>query len=113
MGVYSISQDGIEALEELRVNIAQSINDILDCSDKLHNEIRGLGDDLGIYYRHITLYIEKILAILKKALEGEPGVGYLVNSIIPKMITNIEILLNGGLGDDGDPPKVLTLGRWK
>lgn len=111
MAVYSINRSGVEALQNLRSELYQAVNDIFDASERLKNQLNGLEDDLGIYYEHIMLENEKVLLILRKALDGDDGVGFLINTKLPKMISDMEMLIDAGLGDGEPPQKVLSLHR--
>lgn len=111
MAVYSINKSGVEALQNLRAELYQTLNDIFDASAKLKNELGGLEDNLGIYYEHIMIENEKVLLILKKALDGDDGVGFLINTKLPKMISDMEMLIDAGLGDGEPPQKIKTLRR--
>ncbi len=109
MAVYSINKSGVEALQNLHSELYQAANDIFEASQILKNSLEGLEDNLGIYYKHIMLENEKVITILKKALDGEDGVGYLLNTKLPKMISDMEMLIDAGLGDGEPPQKVLSL----
>lgn len=111
MAVYSINRSGVEALNNLRAELYQAVNDIFETSERLKNNISGLENDLGIYYEHIMLENQKVILILKKALDGEDGVGFLINNKLPKMISDMEMLIDAGLGDGEPPQKVLSLHR--
>lgn len=111
MAVYSINKSGVEALQNLRSELYQAVNDIFEASQALKNNLAGLEDNLGIYYEHIMLENEKVILILKKALDGEDGVGFLINNKLPKMISDMEMLIDAGLGDGEPSQKVLSLHR--
>lgn len=111
MAQYSINKSGVESLQSLRNDLLQSINDIYESSNKLTNSLNGLEDNLGIYYEHIMLENQKVLVILRKALDGDDGVVFLVNSKLPKMIADMEMLIEAGLGDGDGDQKVLSLRR--
>ena len=111
MAQYSINKSGAESLQSLRNDLLQSINDIYERSNKLTNRLNGLEDNLGIYYEHIMLENQKVLVILRKALDGDEGVGFLVNTKLPKMIADMEMLIEAGLGDGDGDQKVLSLRR--
>lgn len=111
MAQYSINKSGVEALQSLKNDLIQSINDIYESSNRMTNSLNGLEDNLGIYYEHIILENQKVLVILRKALEGDDGVGYLVNFKLPKMIADMEALITAGLGDGDAEQKVLSLRR--
>lgn len=64
---------------------------------------------MGIYYEYIMLENEKVLLILRKAIEGDDGVGYLVNAKLSKMIVDMEMLIESGLEDGDGDQKVLSL----
>lgn len=81
----------------------------IESSSWLKNNLNGLEENLGIYYEHIMFEIEKVLIILRKAIDGDDGVGYLVNTKLPKMIADMEMLIEAGLGDAEQ--KVLSLRR--
>lgn len=110
MAQYSINKSGGESLQSLRNELLQTINYVYECPNKLTNSMNGLEDNLGIYYEHIKLENQKVLVILKKALSRDDGVGYLVNTKLTKMIADMEMLIEAGLGDgDGDgDQKVLS-----
>lgn len=97
MAQYSINKSGVESLQSLRNDLLQSINDIYESSNKLTNSLNGLEDNLGIYYESIMLENQKVLVILRKALSGDEGVGFLVNTKLPKMIADMEMLIEAGL----------------
>ncbi len=111
MAVYSINRSGVEALNNLRADLYQAVNDIFEASQRLKHNLSGLEEDLGIYYEYIMLENQKVILTLRKALDGEEGVGFLVNKKIPKMISDMEMLIDSGLGDGEPPQKVKTLHR--
>lgn len=113
MAKYFINQSGIEALQEMRDALYQSVNDIFESINKLQSEIHSLEDDLGIFYQQIRDENKRALTTLRNALDGDDGIGYLINVMLPKMINDMERLIEADLGegDDDDPQKVLTLGR--
>lgn len=107
MARYAINRSGIVAMEELKNNLTNAITDTLDSSTKLENTVNGLEGELGIYHEYIMLEITKVRILLKKALEGDDGIGNLVNISIPGMISYMEYLIDVGLGDGEPPQKVL------
>lgn len=109
MPKYGINREGIESLRQLREEILQGCNEINESAAKLHNTISGLGDDLGIYYDLILQDYKKVLYIMKKALADDGGARYLVKVKLPKMISDLEVLMADGLGDSDEPQKVLKL----
>jgi len=111
MAQYSINQSGLASLQELRSSLIESTSSILEDSDRLKKSLVGLEGSLGIYYEHIILENEKVLLILRKAIEGDDGIGYLVNAKLPKMIEEMEMLIEAGLGDGDGDQKVLSLRR--
>lgn len=111
MAVYSINRNGVEALSNLRAELYQAVNDIFEASERLKNNLNGLEDNLGIHYEHIMLENQKVILILKKDLDGEDGVGFFINNKLPKMISDMEMLIDAGLGDGEPPQKVLSLHR--
>lgn len=113
MAKYSINQTGVEAMQELRINLYQSMNDIFESVNRLHNELNGLEDDLGNYYQQIRDECKRVLKVLRNTFDGNDGVGYLINTRLPKMITDMERLIEADLGESDGPQKVLTLGRGR
>lgn len=112
MAVYAINLEGVEAMQTLRSELQQAIDDILQSCVKLENTVNSLEGQLGIYHEIILLEIKKVLLIVKKAKDGDDGVEFLINNKIPSMIANMEMLIEAGLGDgDDNPQKVLTLRR--
>lgn len=111
MAVYSINRAGVEALTDLKSELSQAINDILESSERLENALDGLEDDLGIYYKYIMYENQKVIVILKGALDGDAGVGFLINNKLPKIISDMEKLIDAGLGDEESPQKVLSIHR--
>jgi len=111
MAIYSINRSGVEAMQNLKAELQQAINDILDITNILNNVISGMENELGIYGDLIKSEIKEVYNIMKRALEGDDGVGFLVNTKLPKMISDMERLIDAGLGDEEPPQKVKTLRR--
>lgn len=111
MAVYSINRSGVEALINLRAELYQAVNDILEASERLKRDVSGLEENLGIYYEYIMLENQKVILALRKALDGDDGVGFLINNKLPKMISDMQMLIDAGLGDGEPPQKVLSRHR--
>lgn len=111
MAIYSINRSGVEAMQNLKAELEQSINEILDITNRLNNVISGMENELGIYAGLINTEIKNVFYIMKRALEGDDGVGFLVNTKLPKMISDMERLIDAGLGDEEPPQKKKTLHR--
>lgn len=109
MAIYSINRSGVEAMQNLKAELEQSINEILDITNTLNNVISGMENELGIYGGLIKSEIKEVFNIMKHALEGDDGVGFLVNTKLPKMIADMERLIDAGLGDEEPPQKKKTL----
>ena len=63
-------------------------------------------DKISNNEREIDEFLSKF-----EALDGDDGVGFLVNSKLPKMIADMEMLIEAGLGDGDGDQKVLSLRR--
>lgn len=111
MAVYSINRSGVEAMSNLKVELLQAVNDIFEATGWLENALNGLEDDLGIYYNAIMNENHKVIYTLRRALDGEEGIGFLINYKLPKMISDMERLIEEGLGDEEPPQKVKTFHR--
>lgn len=111
MAVYSINRNGVESMQTLKTELEQAVNDIFEISLRLDNNITSMESGLSIYYDLIKSEIKEVLQTLKKASEGDDGVGFLINTKLPKMISDMERLIDAGLGDDESPQKNKTLRR--
>ena len=113
MAKYAISRKGIEALEGLRDTLSGTSEEIAMFSEALINEINGLENGLGIYYKEILELTRNVLLTLKEAKEGDDGIDVMTDVLIPQQINRIEELINMGLGDEDDEPpqKKLVLRR--
>lgn len=81
------------------------------------DEINGLEDGLGVYYKHILLLVERILLSVKQAKEGADGVDALSQIHIPRLISEIEKKLyelgSGSESEEEPAQKVYTLKRTR
>lgn len=96
MAIYSINRSGVEALSNLKAELLQAVNDIFEATEWLENALNGLEENLGIYYNAIMSENHKVIYTLRTALDGEDGVGFLIHYKLPKMISDMERLIDAG-----------------
>lgn len=102
MAKYAISKEGLEALQVLALNIQNAGNGIINSSVTLLNEINGLENELGVYFRHILLLVEKVIVTIQQAKEGNDGIDSLTQKHIPRLINAIETVYGFDSGSDDD-----------
>ena len=111
MAVYAINRSGVEAISNLRAELSYAVKDIFELAEWLNNVLNGLEDNLGEYYNPIKNENRKVIYALRKALDGDDGIRYLIDYKLPKMISDMEMLIDAGLGDEEPQQKVKTLHR--
>lgn len=90
MAKYAISQEGIEALEQLASDLQKCTEELDAASYKLHNVVEGNSEELGIYFGGIMEVLQRVLEINKY---GKESVQQIVKADIPDRIFRIEELI--------------------
>ena len=111
---FAISREGIEGLEQLRLELMQAAIDVNDAATILYESIESIGDKLGVFEKELLECVKSAISAVEDSREP---ISRLVATSIPQRIMDIEELmaLTGESGFDGDedspPRKRLVLKR--
>ncbi len=90
---YGISQEGVDALNQLASDIGAINGDIEGSGQTLADAIDALGSDLGVYEDEIIDLVASVNATQEK---GRESAEHLSNKV-SEMAANVEELVNSGL----------------
>lgn len=94
MAKYGISQEGVDALNQLASDMFNINNDIEQCGRNLKGQVSGLSDGLGVYGDEINELVDEVNNAQEKGREA-----LIKLSTKAKALANqVSELLNAGLG---------------
>ena len=94
MAKYGISNEGVQALNQLASDMSNLNDDIEKAGKTLKSTVSGYGDELGIYEEQINDLVDSVNAAQES---GRESVEQLTTSI-KKLAQDVQDLVSAGLG---------------
>lgn len=94
MAKYGISQEGVDALNQLAQDMMNINNDIEQSGRTLKSQVSGLSDGLGVYEDEIIELVDEVNNAQEKGRESLIK----LSTKAKKLANQISELLNSGLG---------------
>lgn len=104
---FAVSGEGIESLEQLRLELMQAATDINDAATILYKSTESIEDKLGLFEKDLFECVKRTINAVEESREF---ISHFVATSIPQRIMGIEELMaltgeNGFDGDEDSPPK--------